>query len=172
MILEPLIALPTAMTGVWRQFGLHLFEGKLPLSDMDKLERLGEVWAKRNTGKRVELTVIFPSDTRMTSEERARMVRIIKRWEHVRTASATVILATGLIGAGQRGVLTGLLLLAPPPHPAKVFGEVGAAVDWLAPHIASLCGPEATPAALMAAVDEMSARFRAARGSLRPAPLG
>jgi len=153
------------MTGTWRQLGVHVFEGKVTLADMDQLERIGDVWCKKNTGKRVELTIIFPSDTQMTSDERARMVRIIKRWEHVRTATATVILATGLLGAGHRSVLTGFLLLAPPPHPSRVFGRIRAAVEWLCPHIAALCGPEATPDALEIAIDGLCARFHAQRAA-------
>ena len=70
-----------------------------------------------------------------------------------------MILAEGLIGAAHRSVLTGLMLLAPAPHPAKVFGKTADAVTWLAPRVQTLCGPSATAEALNAAVDEFCARF-------------
>jgi hypothetical protein len=169
MRLEPLIELPCVTTGVWGRFGVHVFEGKVTVAHMNELERRGDAWVKKNPGDRVELTIILPSDTIMTSEERARMVQIIKKWERVRVASATVILATGVLGAAHRSVLTAFLLLAPPPHPTKVFGNTHAAVDWIAPHVARLSGPEATRDALRAAVDDLCARFRA-RSSVRVAP--
>jgi hypothetical protein len=169
MMLEPLIDLPCVMTGVWRRFGVHVFEGKVTVAHMDELDRRGDAWFKKNPGERVELTIILPSDTIMTSEERARMVRIIKKWEHVRVASATVILATGVVGAAHRSVLTAFLLLAPPPHPTKVFGDLHAAVDWIAPHVARISGPEATQEALRGAVDDLCARFRAL-SSVRASP--
>ena len=154
------------MTAVWRRLGVHLFEGKLSVADMDRLDEAGAAWRKNVPGKMVELVVIFPSEAHMTSEERARMAKIIKRWELSREASATVILAEGLIGSLHRSVLTGLQMLVPAPHPMKVFGAIAPAVTWLAPHIEKLSGPDAKPAALVAGVDEICARF-----SQRPAAV-
>jgi hypothetical protein len=163
MVLEPLIELPNVVTGVWKRFGVHLFEGRLTVEDMIVLETRGDAWHRRNAGRQVEMVVVFPSSNHMTSHERARMTRVIKRWEGTRSASATVILATGITGAAQRSVLTGFLLLAPPPHPSQIFGRTAEAVSWLAPHVAELCGSEATPVALNAAVDALATRFRPAR---------
>jgi hypothetical protein len=163
MVFEPLLELPNAVTGVWKRFGVHLFEGRLTVEDMRLLETRGDAWHRRNPGRQVEMVVIFPSSNHMTSEERARMTRLIKRWEGARSASATVILATGITGASQRSVLTGFLLLAPPPHPTEVFGRTADAVSWLAPYVAELCGSEATPLALNAAVNALTTRFRSAR---------
>jgi hypothetical protein len=164
---EPIIEMPTAMSAVWRRLGVHLFEGKLTLADMDRLDDLGADWRRRVPGKLVELVVVFPSEARMTTEERARMAKIIKRWEHTREASATVILADGLIGSLQRSVLTGLQLLVPAPHPLKVFGAVAEAVAWLAPYAERLAGPEAKADAIQAGLDALCARFAA-----RPAAPG
>jgi hypothetical protein len=161
--LETLIDMPCVMTGVWQRLGVHVFHGRVTVSDMDEMERRGDGWARRNPGNRAEMTIIMPSDTVMTSEERTRMVKIIKKWERVRIASATVILAKGITGAAHRSVLTAFLLLAPPPNPTKVFGATHAAVDWIAPHVAALCGPEATQEALRNAVDDLCHRFRAGR---------
>jgi hypothetical protein len=94
-------------------------------------------------------------------EERVRMAKLLKKREKQRVASATVILAQGIMGSAQRSMLTGLLMLAPPPHPAKVFGASRDAVGWLQPYVKSLCGPEATTPSLSAAVDELCARFQA-----------
>jgi hypothetical protein len=160
-IFSPIIELPTMMTGVWRRMGVHLFEGKLTVEDMDRIDELGGAFRKRVTGKMVELVVVYPTEARMTSDERVRMAKIIKRWEHDRAASSTVILADGLVGSMHRSVLTGLQLLAPAPHPLKIFGAIEPAVKWLAPFVRDLCGAEATPEALLAGVDELCARFAA-----------
>jgi hypothetical protein len=72
-----------------------------------------------------------------------------------------VILATGMLGAVQRSVLTGLLMIAPPPHPSKVFSDLSEAVTWLLPHVAALSERPITEEHLRAAVEELCAAFRA-----------
>ena len=161
MRFEPIFRTPTAWSVVARRFGVHLFEGKVTVADMERMERLGADWYSTHPGRLVELVVVFPSDTRMSTDERHRMARLIKRWEKDRDASATVILAEGMMGAVHRSVLTGLLLFAPPPHPAKVFGTVPAAVTWLAPYVHALCGTDATTEQLLAGVDALCSEFRA-----------
>ena len=163
MKLEPLLQMPVAWTGFWRGLGVHLFHGKLTVGDMDRLDAFGVQWRRRNTAKTVEMSIIFPSDARMTGEERARMAQLIKRWEHQRLASATVILAAGMLGALHRSVLTGLLMLAPPPHPARVSSSVREAVTWLGPHLAALEAFDATPDEVVAGVEAFCASFRARR---------
>ncbi len=158
---SPIIEMPTVTTAVWRRMGVHLFEGKLSIADMDRIDALGADFRKRVPGKLVELVVIFPSEARMTSEERTRMAALIKRWEKERVASSTVILADGLIGALHRSVLTGLQMIVPSPHPVRVFGAIAPAVKWLAPYVRELSGPEATDDAVLAGVDELCARFAA-----------
>ena len=93
MKLEPIIEMPCLHTGLWKRFSVHLFEGKVTLADMEEIESRSEVWHDKLRGKLVEMVVIFPSDAKMTSDERAKMTQIIKRWESSRAASATVILA-------------------------------------------------------------------------------
>lgn len=149
------------VTGVWRRFGVHIFEGKVTVEDMKKIEESGEVWHAKIPGKLVEMVIIIPSGAKMTSEERSKMAHIIRRWEHARSASATVILAQGLVGSMHRSVLTGLQLLAPAPHPVKVFGNVHDAVWWLGPHIRETCNVATTSEDLVSAVDALSARFGA-----------
>ncbi len=156
---DPIIEMPTMTSAVWRRFGVHLFQGALSVADMDQLDASGAAWRKTMVGKMVELVIIFPSEARMTSAERARMAKIVKRWEHTRDASATVILAEGIVGSLHRSVLTGLQMIVPSPHPMKVFGAIPDAVRWLAPYVEALCGAEATPAALIAGVDDLRARF-------------
>jgi hypothetical protein len=159
MMFEPIVEQPNMMAAVWRRFGLYLFEGKVSVDDITRMESQGIAWMKKNPGKLVELVVIYPSEARMTSEERERMGRLIKRWEDRRIASATVILATDLLGSLHRSVLTGLQLIARPPHPTKVFGRTADAVGWLAPYAAELCGDEATAGRLVEGVNEVCARF-------------
>src|ERR1700722_2762442 len=104
---SPIIEMPTAMTAIWRRMGVHLFEGKLTLEDMDRLDHDGAAWRKKMPGKMVEMVVIFPSEAQMTTDERKRMAAIVKRWENDRVASATVVLAEGLVGSLHRSILTG-----------------------------------------------------------------
>lgn len=161
--LEPFLTLPSLVSGMWRRFGVHVFEGGLSLDDMVRIEASGSSWHRTNPGQIVELVIIFPSDARLTNEERTRLAAIVKRWEKTRTASATVVLAEGLTGAMHRSILTGLQMIAPPPHPTKVFSRTPDAVGWLAPHVQALCGPDATAADLLAAVDRLCEAFRESR---------
>ncbi len=161
MRFDPIIEMPFLLTGLWKRFSVHLFEGKVTVADMEEIERRSVVWHDKIRGKLVEMVVIFPSDAKMTSEERTKMTQIIKRWEKDRAASATVILAQGLVGSLHRSVLTGMQMLVPSPHPAKVFGASGDGVKWLAPHVRELCGSEATHEALESGVADLAARFAA-----------
>jgi len=161
MQLVPLIEMPCLYTGIWRRFGVHFFEGKVTLDDMKQIEDVSEKWHAKIPGKLVEMVVIVPSDAKMTSDERKQMAHIIRRWEDARTASATVILAEGLRGSLHRSVLTGLQLLAPAPHPTKVFATIPDAAWWLSPHVGQTCGLAVTPEEITAAVDELAARFAA-----------
>jgi hypothetical protein len=169
MKFEPIISQPNTMTGMWRRFGVHVFQGTLTLDDMARIEAVGTLWHRKNPGKVVELVIIFPSDARLSGEERARLAGIVKRWEGVRMASATVVLASGLTGAMHRSVLTGLNFLAPPPHPLKVFGVTADAVGWLTPYVQALCGADTTREELLAGIEGMCATFQASRGDAPPA---
>jgi hypothetical protein len=160
MTFEPLFQMPSAWTSVADRFGVHLFEGRVTVADMQRMETLGDEWYRKHPGKLVELVVVFPSDARMTDEERARMAQLIKRWEKVRAASATVILAAGLMGAMHRSVLTGMTMLVPPPHPAKVFARVPDAVTWLLPYLRSACSGEIMPGKAVTAVESLCDSFR------------
>jgi hypothetical protein len=160
MKFETLIDMPCLHTAVWKRFGVHLFYGETRVSDMDKMDAAGDRWLEKNPGQTVELVIIYPSKARLTTPERQRMARLLKKREKLRAAAATVILAQGLTGAVHRSVLTGLLLLAPPPNPAKVFGATHDAIAWLAPYVQGLCGPEGNRESLTLAVDELCAAFR------------
>lgn len=159
MKLEPIIEMHCMMSALWRRFAVHLFEGQLTLADMDVVEAKSAVWHARVKGKRVEMVVILPSDAKMNSAERARMTRIIKRWENHRAASATVILAQGLVGAMHRSVLTGMQMLVPPPHPTKVFSDIGDGIRWLGPHVSEVCGADASIDELVSSVGALKDEF-------------
>jgi hypothetical protein len=158
--LEPIIKLIPAWTAVSGRFAVHVFEGHLSIADMDRMEAIGDQWHRQNRGRRVELVIVFPSDAKMTAEERRRMTLLIKRWEPDRDASATVILAEGLRGSIQRSVLTGFTLVAPPPHPMKVFGKIPEAVTWLHPHIAPVCPEARSLDVVLGAVQSVCRDFR------------
>lgn len=161
MNLEPIITLAAGWTGVSGRFGVHVFEGHLSVADMDRMQAIGDDWYRRNPGRLVELVVVFPSNAMMSSDERRRMTLLIKRWESERDASATVILAEGLLGSIQRSVLTGMTLVVPPPHPAKVFGKIPEAVSWLYPYIAPLCPAAGSCETATAAVQKLCLAFKA-----------
>jgi hypothetical protein len=158
---EPIIELPYLVTGLWRHFAVHLFQGKVTVADIDRIETESARCHAKLDGKTVDLVVILPSSAQLTHQERVRMTRLVKRWESERVASSTVILAAGMLGSVHRSVLTGLQMLVPPPHPTKVFGEIAAAVRWLAPYAQQVCGPEAKPDSVCKAVDDLRARFDA-----------
>ena len=161
MTYQVVIELPVVWSCITGHLLVHLFEGTLTIDHMKELEREGDAFRARHRGKYAELVVIFPSGAKMTSEERAHMARLIKRTEDRRVASATVILAEGITGAFQRSVLTGLQLLAPPAHPAKVYGDVETAVRFLAPHLKSVGASTADADALVLSVEGMCKEFRA-----------
>ena len=158
---ERIIELPAVWSYLCGRFAVHLFQGQLSVSDMDRMEQVGALWHERNPGKRVELSIILPSDARMEQAERARMARLVRRWEHERVASATVVLAQGLRGAMHRSVLTGLMLLAPPPHPAKVFGTIPDAVAFVTPYVQPLLDRSYSGAALGQAIHALYRSFDA-----------
>jgi len=172
MTLEPALRSANMITGVWRQFGVHAFEGTLTPDDLARMETFGNLWHTKNRGKVVEMVVIFPSEARMGGEERARIAKIIRRWEMTRTASATVVLGSGLVGSMQRSVLTSLMMIAPPPHPLKVFGTTADAARWLAPYVQAACGVDATAEGVGAAIDVLCASFRAPGPPMPPVPPG
>ncbi len=161
MIIEPFIQLPTVWTGVANRFGVHLFEGKLTIHDMDELEAIGARWRGTNNVKVVELVIIFPSNAKMLTYERQRMANLIKRFEAFRTASSTVILAPGITGTIHRAVLVGLQMLAPPPHPMKIYRSIEDALVWLSPYVREVNG---TAEELHAGVAAFCAAFKARRG--------
>jgi hypothetical protein len=158
MKFEPLYQLPNAWTFASGRFGVHLFDGEVTVEEMDEMERLAAAWHEDNPGRTVELVVIHPSRHRMTGDERRRMTDLMKRWEHVRDASSTVILAEGLLGAIHRSVLTGLILVVPPVHPAKVHADVTSALSFLAPYVEALGGP-GDPAVLEQGVEALRRSF-------------
>lgn len=165
MKLEPITTLPNMMSGIWRRLHVHVFQGRVTLDDMTRMEVAGSLWHRKNPGKLVELVIIFPSDARMNGQERERMAAIVKRWEGMRTASATVVLAEGLLGSMHRSILTGLQMLAPSPHPTKVFGATADATRWILPHVQALCGADTDYDELLAGIEELCEMFQSTRGS-------
>jgi hypothetical protein len=161
MKLEPLIETPYMVTGHWRRFAVHVFEGKVTVDDMAQIEARSEVWHAKIPGKLVEMVIIIPTQAKMTAEERTAMARIIRRWEHNRLASATVILAQGIVGSMHRSVLTGMQMLAPAPHPVKVFGAITDAVKWVTPQVSEVCASNVKPDEIDSAIADLITRFSA-----------
>jgi len=156
---EWLAQLPSAWTCVSGRFGVHFFQGELSVSDMDRLEAVGERWQRGNKGPRVEMVVILPSRARLSGDERQRMSRLMRHGEADRVAAATVILADGVSGSLQRSLLTGLLLVTPAPHPVKVCGKLDEALLFLSPYLQKL-GGQPNLGELVSAVNALYAAFR------------
>jgi len=156
---EHLIEQQNVLFAAWRRFGVYLFEGPISIGDIDRIEMSGSQFFRKSPGKIVEIAVIFPSDSRMSSEERAHWGKTLKRWGSRRLATATVILATDLVGSMQRSVLTGLQLITRPPHPTKVFPKIDEAILWLAPYITEACGIDATYPKVMDGIHDATTRF-------------
>jgi hypothetical protein len=157
--LEPIIEMPCMVTGNWRRFAVHVFEGKATLADMAAIEASSEKWHAKIRDQIVEMVIILPSEAKMTGDERSKMTHIIKRWENTRIASSTIVLARGLLGSLHRSVLTGMQMVVPPPHPTKVFGVIDDGLRWLTPFIQKSSGADAQTDALMIAVDNLIAYF-------------
>ncbi|HEY6879122.1 MAG TPA: hypothetical protein VI299_13945 [Polyangiales bacterium] len=163
MRFDPVIHLPTAWISAAGEFVLYLFEGQLSLADMDRIQAHASNWLLDHPGRRVDMAVVFPSGASMSAVERQRMVALIKLGEAERAASATVFLAEGLLASVQRSILTGIMLLAPPPHPVKIFAHIPEAAHWLYPHLRRLTGPRLTLDVFVRAVDAHIAAFHARR---------
>jgi hypothetical protein len=58
MDFEVLIELPCMVTAIWRRFGVHVFEGRCTVDDMQRMEAQGDTWLRRNPGRLVELVII------------------------------------------------------------------------------------------------------------------
>lgn len=159
MKLEPIIEMPCMVTGNWRRFAVHVFEGKLTIADMQAIEESSEKWHAKIREQIVEMVIILPSDAKMTGEERTKMQQIIKRWEHTRIASSTIVLAQGLLGSLHRSILTGMQMVVPPPHPIKVFGSIDDGLRWLTPYIQKSSGADAHTDMLIASVNDLIAAF-------------
>jgi hypothetical protein len=164
-LLQPIIRFATAWSSASDGWAVHLFEGGLTVTDMDRMQQMGDQWNAANPGKRAELVIVYPSDARMSGEERSRMARLMKHGDKRRAASATVILAGGLRGALHRSTLTALMMVAPASHPAKVFGSIADALRWFLPHVQGLAResvvPERLELELQQHLEEFSARPRA-----------
>ncbi|HEX4340331.1 MAG TPA: hypothetical protein VH062_30695 [Polyangiaceae bacterium] len=134
MGLEPLFRFANAWSSFAPGFAVHLFQGRITVADMDKMEGLGMAWRAKHPGSIVEMVIVFPSPARPDDDERKRLVRLVGNRERDRTAAATVVLADGLMGAMQRSILTALTMMRRPPHPSKVFASVADAAEWIDPH--------------------------------------
>jgi hypothetical protein len=49
--LEPIVQMPNLVSGMWRRFVVHAFEGKVTVDDMTRMEVAGTAWLKKNPGQ-------------------------------------------------------------------------------------------------------------------------
>jgi hypothetical protein len=158
----------TYALALWKRLVLWVIDGHTPLDELERMRAIVGDWSRRERGlQNVTLIVIYPANTTMSGEERRSVARMIEDTKSTRAASATVILSGGMVGALHRSILTGFTLLAPPPHPAKVFADVPSAIAFLHPHVERLCGR--VPAAdVVGLVDALHHEILAVRNDAAP----
>jgi hypothetical protein len=148
---------------VFKRLVLWVVDGHTPVHELEHLSEIVRAWGRQHHGtKNVALVVIHAKRSTMSAEERRPVLRMIDETKHDRLASATVVLASGMLGALHRSILTGFSLLVPSPHPTKVFGDVESAIAFLHPYIETACGPIPTRH-IAAMVDDLLAEIRAPR---------
>jgi len=120
---------------------IWVVDGSTPPEELERLRTISRAWREEHPEPTVNLIVIYPTQTTMDAAQRKVAAKFIDETKHTRVASATAVLATGMVGALHRSLLTGLSILVPPPHPVKITARVVDAVDFLHPHIEQTCGP-------------------------------
>lgn len=127
--------------GAWRRLVVLVTDGHNDVRALEELRRTLVGWIGENPGKNVTLVVLHATPSSMSSDERRTMMRLMEETKHSRMASATVVMATGVLGALHRSILTGMNMLVPPPHPSKIVADVPSAARFLAPYLDGLSGP-------------------------------
>jgi hypothetical protein len=147
----------------FRQIVVWVVDGHTPVDELERLRLHVLEWTRaQGDAKNVALTVLHSNRSTMSAEERRIVARMIDETKGSRLASATVVLADGMLGALHRSILTGFSLLVPPPHPTKICGDLPSALAFLAPHIEKVAG-DVPPAHIEAIVDDLHGAVRAQR---------
>lgn len=139
---------PRARFAELRNVGIVVWRDAPDLADILAWHRLGKTMAEEHGACACVDVVVtgrprFTDDVRRASEALARDPRIFT------LGFAHVVLVPGLAGSAVRAFIGTILLVARPPAPAKVVGDVPAAVDWLLPRL----GPAWSAAELRAGCD-------------------
>lgn len=127
--------------GTWKHLLLWVVEGHTPVEQLERLRvRIGALSRDRGDKKHVALTVLYPSDSTMSAEERACVAKMIDETKHRRLAAATAVLAQGVMGSVHRSILTGMSLIVPPPHPNRIAASEEAAINFVHPYVVQSSG--------------------------------
>lgn len=82
--------------------------------------------------------VLFPHDARdlpkTFSLERREMEAVARKFASIGSVCATIIEGSGFVPAAVRSVLSGVIMVARPAFPNKVFEGQDDAIHWLVPH--------------------------------------
>jgi hypothetical protein len=147
--------------GTWKRLLIWVVEGHTPLDQLEKLRiRIGALSRERGEHKHVALTILYPSDSSMSADERACVARMIEETKQRRLAASTAVLAQGVMGSVHRSILTGMSLLVPPPHPNKIAATEDAAIAFVHPYVVQSSGPIAA-ADIRAMITELYDQLRA-----------
>lgn len=149
--------------GTWKRVIVWVVEGHTPVATLEALRlRLAVLSRERGDEKHVALTVLYPSDSAMSAEERRSVARMIDETKHRRLASATAVLAQGMMGAVHRSILTGMSILVPPPHPNRITSSIEDAVAFAHPFVVQSSGAVAM-ADLRTMVEDLYDTLRSAK---------
>lgn len=159
---------PSYAIGMWKRLLIWVVEGHTPLPTLEALRlRLTALSRERGDEKHIALTILYPSDSTMSTEERRSVARMIEESKHRRLASSTAVLAQGLMGAVHRSILTGMSLVVPPPHPNRITATTDDAIAFLLPYITQSSGP-ASLADVRAMVNDLYAALKERKQQSRP----
>lgn len=141
--------------GTFKNLLIWVAQGHTNVAELQELRVLFGMLAKaRGDEPHVSLIILYPSDSTMSGEERRVVTKLIEESKHRRLASATAVLATGVMAAVHRSILTGINLLVPPPHPNRITASIDEAISFVHPHVVKSSGP-ITQADVRAMIDEL-----------------
>jgi hypothetical protein len=119
--------------------------------------------AKRHPGEAVYVNVIRGAVPPPSDDVRRELVAMVRTGAGVFRGAAVIALGNAFVGSLVRSVVSGMVMVARPAFPMKVFGEVTEATDW----IGGLGGGAAAARAVEIVVDQAASRLDAKAASDR-----
>ncbi len=112
---------------------------------------------KRHPGEGVYVTVIRGAVPPPSDDVRRELVAMVRTGAGAYRGAAVIALGNAFVGSLVRSVVAGMVMIARPAFPMKVFSEVTEATDW----IGGLGGGAAAARAVELVVNDASSRLDA-----------